>query len=67
MRERSATRSLFDLDDRLIELMDRAEEEASASGEVSEALQVEITEYLEAFRGKVDRIAGSGAGRNRAI
>jgi hypothetical protein len=51
-------RSLFDLDDRLIELMDRAEEEASESGEVSEALQVEITEYLEAFRGKVDRIAG---------
>jgi hypothetical protein len=51
-------RSLFDLDDRLIELMDRAEEEASDSGEVSETLQVEITEYLDAFRGKADRIAG---------
>lgn len=51
-------RSLFELDERFIELMERADEDASASGEVSEALLIEITDYLEAFRGKVDRIAG---------
>lgn len=51
-------RSLFDLDERLIELMERADEEAGESGTVSEALLLEITNYLEAFRGKVDRIAG---------
>ena len=51
-------RSLFELDERFIELMERTEEDASASGEVSEALLIEITDYLEAFRGKVDRIAG---------
>jgi hypothetical protein len=36
-------RSLFDLDERFIDLMDRADEEASASSEVSEALLREIT------------------------
>lgn len=51
-------RSLFDLDDRFVELMDRADDEAEDSGIVSEALLHEITEYMEAFRGKVDRIAG---------
>ena len=51
-------RSLFELDERFIELMERADEDASASGVVSEALLIEITDYLEAFRGKVDRIAG---------
>jgi Siphovirus Gp157 len=51
-------RSLFDLDDRLIDLMDRIEEATAEGGEVSPELGQEINEYLEAFRGKVDRIAG---------
>lgn len=51
-------RSLFELDDRFIDLMDRAEEEAESKGEVSAELLLEITEYLDAFRSKVDRIAG---------
>ena len=51
-------RSLFELDDRFIDLMDRAEEEVECSGEISAELLVEITEYLDAFRSKVDRIAG---------
>ena len=51
-------RSLFDLDERFIELMERADEEATEYGVVSDALLIEITDYLEAFRGKVDRIAG---------
>lgn len=51
-------RSLFELDERFIVLMDRADEEASSPGEVSAELLTEITEYFEAFRNKVDRIAG---------
>ncbi len=50
-------RTLFDLDERFVELMERTDEEASESGAVSAELLQEITEYLEAFRGKVDRIA----------
>jgi hypothetical protein len=50
-------RSLFDLDDRLIDLMDRAEGAAEA-GEIPQDLLHEINDYLEAFRTKVDRIAG---------
>ena len=50
-------RSLFDLDERLIDLMDRAEE-AAAAGEIAQDLLQEINDYLEAFRTKVDRIAG---------
>lgn len=50
-------RSLFDLDERLIELMNRAEE-AAESGEIPQELCQEINDYLEAFRTKVDRIAG---------
>jgi Siphovirus Gp157 len=50
-------RSLFDLDDELIELMDRAEEAAEA-GAIPEELLQETNEYLEAFRTKLDRIAG---------
>ncbi len=49
--------SLFELDERLIELMDRAEEAAQA-GEIPQELLQEINDYLEAFRTKVDRIAG---------
>ena len=51
-------RSLFELDDHFIDLMDRAEEESESRGEVSPELLLEITEYLDAFRSKVDRIAG---------
>jgi hypothetical protein len=51
-------RSLFDLDERLIDLMDRIEEATAEGGEVPQELGQEINEYLEAFRGKVDRIAG---------
>lgn len=51
-------RSLFDIDDRLVELMNRAEDEANENGDIPESLAQEITDYLEAFRGKVDRIAG---------
>ena len=50
-------RSLFDLDERLIELMDRAEETA-VDGEIPQELLQEINDYLDAFRLKVDRIAG---------
>jgi hypothetical protein len=50
-------RSLFDLDERLIELMERAEE-AAEEGEIPQELREEINDYLEAFRTKVDRIAG---------
>ena len=50
-------RSLFDLDERLIELLERAEE-AAEDGEIPPELLQEINDYLEAFRTKVDRIAG---------
>jgi hypothetical protein len=49
-------RSLFDLE-RLIELIDCAEE-AAEEGEVPQELLQEINDYFEAFRTKVDRIAG---------
>jgi DNA repair ATPase RecN len=49
--------SLFDLDERLIDLMERAEE-AAEGGEIPQELVEEINDYLEAFRTKVDRIAG---------
>lgn len=51
-------RSLFDLDDRLIDLMDRAEEAQETTGAVPEELIQEINDYIGAWRGKVDRIAG---------
>ena len=51
-------RSLFDLDDRLIELMDHVEDAAAEHGEIPAELLQEINDYLEAFRTKVDRIAG---------
>src|SRR5438094_10388561 len=50
-------RSLFDLDQRLIELMDCAEE-AAEQGEIPQDLLDEINDYLEAYQTKVDRIAG---------
>ena len=51
------TRSLFDLDERLIELLEGADEAAQV-GEVPPELLQEINDYLEAFQTKVDRIAG---------
>ena len=51
-------RSLFDLDERLIELMDQAEEAAAGGHEIPQELLQEINDYFEAFRTKVDRIAG---------
>ncbi|MBK7925991.1 MAG: siphovirus Gp157 family protein [Bryobacterales bacterium] len=51
-------RSLFDLDDRLIELMDLAEDAAEPGGELPQELVDEINHYIEAFRTKVDRVAG---------
>ena len=50
-------RSLFDLDERLIELLERAEE-AAEDGEIPQELLQEMNDYLEAFRTKVDQIAG---------
>src|SRR5213594_3894444 len=50
-------RSLFDLDQRLIELMDCAEE-AAEQGEIPQDLLDAINDYLEAYQTKVDRIAG---------
>jgi hypothetical protein len=50
-------RSLFDLDERLIELLECAED-AAEDGDIPQELREEINDYLEAFRTKVDRIAG---------
>ena len=50
-------RSLFDLDERLIELLECVDE-AAQDGEVPQELLHEINDYLEAFQTKVDRIAG---------
>lgn len=51
-------RSLFDLDERLIELMDQAEDAVSEASEIPQDLVHEINDYFEAFRTKVDEIAG---------
>jgi hypothetical protein len=49
-------RSLFDLDDRLIELMGMVEEAAEAGIEISAELAHDIDAYLDAYRSKVDQI-----------
>ena len=51
-------RSLFDLDDRLIALMEMVEETAELGSEISPELAQEIDTYLDAYRLKVDQIAG---------
>lgn len=51
-------RSLFELDDRMIELMSQVEEATEAGTEITAELAEEIEAYLEAHRRKVDRIAG---------
>jgi hypothetical protein len=50
-------RSLFDLDERLVELLESADEAAEV-GEIPPNLLQELNDYLEAFQTKVDRIAG---------
>src|SRR5207253_357589 len=50
-------RSLFDLDERLVELLECADE-AAQGGEIPPELLQEINDYLESFQTKVDRIAG---------
>jgi hypothetical protein len=49
--------SIFDIDERLIDLMDCVED-AAEEGEIPQLMLDEINDYLEAFRTKVDRIAG---------
>jgi hypothetical protein len=51
-------RSLFDIDERLVDLMDQVEDAVADGGEIPGELVKEINDYLEAFRAKVDRIAG---------
>jgi len=51
-------RSLFELDDRLIDLMGQVEEAAEAGTEITPELAQEIDMYLEAHRRKVDSIVG---------
>lgn len=51
-------RSLFDIDERLVELMDQVADAAADGQEPSSELIEVINEYIEAFQSKVDRIAG---------
>ncbi len=51
-------RSLFDIDERLVELMDQVADAAADGRELPSELIEEINEYIEAFHSKVDRIAG---------
>ncbi len=51
-------RSLFDIDARLVELMDQVADVAADGLEPPSELIEEINEYIEAFHSKVDRIAG---------
>lgn len=51
-------RSLFELDDRLMELMAQVEQAAEAGEAISQELAQAIDAYLEAHRHKVDRVAG---------
>jgi hypothetical protein len=51
-------RSLFDIDERLVELMDQVADVAADGQEPPSELIEEINEYIEAFHTKVDRIAG---------
>ena len=51
-------RSLFDIDERLVELMDQVADVAADGQEPPSELIEEINEYIEAFHSNVDRIAG---------
>ncbi len=54
----AATATLFELDDRLVELMDEVEEVTEVGDEVGAELASEIDALLETYRHKVDRIVG---------
>ncbi len=51
-------RSLFDIDERLVELMDQVADAAADGQDPPAELIEEINAYIEAFHAKVDRIAG---------
>ena len=51
-------RSLFDIDERLVELMDQVADAAADGQEPPSELIEEINKYIDAFQSKVDRIAG---------
>lgn len=51
-------RSLFDIDDRLADLMDQLADAAADGQEPPAELIQQINDYIEAFHAKVDRIAG---------
>ena len=51
-------RSLFDIDERLADLMDQLADAAADGQEPPAELIAEINDYIEAFHTKVDRIAG---------
>lgn len=51
-------RSLFDVDEQLADLMDRLDEAAADNPELPAELVQEVNDYIEAFRSKMDRIAG---------
>ena len=51
-------RSLFDIDERLVDLMDRIEGAAAENPVLPAELLQEATDYVEVFQSKVDRIAG---------
>jgi hypothetical protein len=57
-RKERDPRSLFEIDERLVELMDQVEDATADGGDIPQELVQEIDDYLEAFRTKVDRIAG---------
>jgi len=57
-RKERDPRSLFDIDERLMDLMNQVEDAVADGGEIPQQLVQEINDYLEAFRTKVDRIAG---------
>lgn len=61
MPEQSTARepeSLFDIDDRLADLMDQLADAAADGQEPPAELIAQINDYIEAFHTKVDRIAG---------
>jgi hypothetical protein len=64
-RERDL-RSLFDLDEELIELMDRVEDATAYGREVPAELLQEVNDYLEAFERKSIGSPAIGGGRNRS-
>ncbi|MCL4393316.1 MAG: siphovirus Gp157 family protein [Chloroflexi bacterium] len=57
-RELARNMSLFEIDEALAALVESAQDEAAANdGELSESLRTALSDYVEAFGEKVDRIA----------